>query len=34
MAMSVVGGQPEKKSKSSYKVTKLIERTILISDYY
>ena len=38
MTMSVVGGQPKKKRKKpanpSYKATKHIERTFLISDYY
>ena len=39
--MSLVGGQPKKKRKKerkhanpSYKATKHIERTFLISDYY
>ena len=36
MTMSVVGGQPKKKkhANASYKATKHIESTILISDYY
>ena len=36
--MSAVGGQPKKKKKKnanpSYKATKHIERTFLVSDYY
>ena len=28
------GGQPKKNAKPSYKATKHIERTFLISDYY
>ena len=32
--MSLVGGQPKKQANTSYKATKHIERTFLISDYY
>ena len=32
--MSVVGGEPKKHANPSYKATKHIERTFLISDYY
>ena len=31
--MSVVGGQPKNHASPSYKTTKHIERTFLISDY-
>ena len=31
---SVVGGQPKNKCSPSYKATKHIKRTFLISDYY
>jgi len=34
MIMFVVGGQPENQANTSYKVTKHIERTFLISDCY
>ena len=34
MTMSVVGGQPKKQSNPSYKATKHIERTFLMSDNY
>ena len=34
MTMSVVGSQPNKHTNTSYKATKHIERTFLISDYY
>ena len=34
MIMSVVGGQPKKHVNPSYKATKHIEHTFLISDYY
>ena len=34
MTMSVVDGQPKKHTNPSYKATKHIERTFLISDYY
>ena len=32
--MFVVGGQPENQANTSYKATKHIERTFLISDCY
>ena len=34
MTMSEVDGQPRKHENPSYKATKHIERTFLISDYY
>ena len=34
MIMSLVGGQPKKHANPSYKATKHIERTFLVSDYY
>jgi len=34
MTMSVVGGQPRKHANTSYKATKHIDRTCLISDYF
>ena len=33
MTVSVVGGQPKKHANPSYRATKRIERTFLISDY-
>ena len=32
--MSVVGGQPKTHASPSYKATKHVKRTFLISDYY
>jgi len=34
MTMSVVGAQPKRHANPSYKATKHIERSFLISDYY
>ena len=34
MTMSVVSGQPKKHANTSYKATKHIKCTFLISDYY